>query len=90
MTYFRPRPELDWQLGAKCRDDDPKKWEVENLNPLLDRRIAAESLCNGCFVREECHADALQTFDDSTYLGFEYEFDSDYTTAGVVRAGRIF
>lgn len=86
--FFRPGPELDWQLDAKCLHDDPAKWDVANLNPLFAEREAAE-LCRGCPVRRQCREDAENPTDNHRYTGV-YEFEAELETVGVVRDGRVW
>lgn len=89
VSYFRPKPELDWQLSGKCFGDDPEKWNADSLNPLWPER-EAKQLCEGCPVRNECYLDALRIFSNSAYAGFPGEWESELQTNGVVRAGRVF
>lgn len=87
--YFKPSPEFDWQMAGKCYGDNPKKWDVESLNPLWPER-EAEQLCRGCPVRNSCLLDAMREFSTAEYVGFEGEPDSTLGTEGVVRAGRLW
>ncbi|AYR03213.1 WhiB family transcription factor [Gordonia phage Octobien14] len=89
MSYFRPGPELDWQLSAKCANEDPANYEVAALNELWPEK-QAELLCRGCPVRNACYLNALQEYSTSEYAGFTDELDAELWTEGVVRAGRIW
>src|SRR4029453_14892824 len=45
-----------WQRRAPCRGDDPRYWFPARSEPLDHAR----AVCEGCQVRDDCCADALE------------------------------
>lgn len=77
-----------WRADAKCRGDDPRKWDTANLS-VFTPQLDAHKLCEGCPVITECRLDAELAFSVSPYLGL-FEVDSKLVTSGVVRGGKVY
>ena len=75
-----------WQAEGKCVGEDPARWDVKNLDPIL-RDEQARAACDGCPVIEQCREFAAKPFRSGMEVHFE-----DYTleTRGVVMGGVVW
>lgn len=48
----------DWRYSAKCRGDDPTRYELD-AHRHMDKQARARDLCRGCSVVKECALEAL-------------------------------
>lgn len=51
------RPDLDWQLYAACKGEDPELFfspEMEYAQERLRREAKAKAICHGCPVWRDC------------------------------------
>lgn len=60
----------DWKLRAKCRGDDPNKYDLDiiKLRPS-QMAVYAALLCNGCPVAAQCAAMAMRNQEQGVILG---------------------
>ncbi|WP_367582306.1 WhiB family transcriptional regulator [Tsukamurella tyrosinosolvens] len=82
----------NWQLLAKCRGDDPSKYEWSDRELEDEVRDRAERLCSGCPVVRECLWDSQMTHNIThilreARLSPRDEEDDIVVTRGVIRGG---
>lgn len=82
----------NWQPRAKCRGDDPSKYDWEDGDSAEEVRERARRLCEGCPVVAECLKDAMMTHNITAILRESRlsprdEEDDIVQTRGVIRGG---
>lgn len=60
----------DWVKDAKCRDDNPDKYDLDIVRlPPSQKAVYAALLCNGCPVAAQCAAEVLRGQGSGTIRG---------------------